>query len=94
MTYEEFNQIAGKKADCAIYHNEIEPIYMFFGFTKKEIAALYWGTKPGYYDLWLRAVRIYKGVQSATFKNDSISIINAGRAIERLEEAVAALKIG
>ncbi|MDD4817314.1 MAG: hypothetical protein PHI85_05030 [Victivallaceae bacterium] len=93
MVYEEFNRISGQTADRAMYDNEIEPIYLFFGLSKQEVAALYWGKKPGYYDMWLRLKNCWRVIGSKNLMSDSYEIVNAARHIEELENAVKALKI-
>lgn len=54
MMYDEFNKIAGQVCDPGMYENEVEPIYLEFALTKKEVAVLYWGSKKGAYDIYLR----------------------------------------
>ncbi|MGE4300837.1 MAG: hypothetical protein AB7F40_04450 [Victivallaceae bacterium] len=53
MMYEEFNMISGKVCSPDMYDKEVEPIYMEFDVTKKEMAALYWGARKGAYELYL-----------------------------------------
>lgn len=56
MMYNEFMQISGNTVDYEEYKNEIEPVYMEFEeLTKQEIAAMYFGMKPGAYLLWEEA---------------------------------------
>lgn len=94
MMYDEFNRIAGQTADPEMYSKEIEPMYLFYGFiSKREMAALYWGEKPGYYDMWKRLNHVWHVLQQKNFMADSYEIVNAARHIEELEKAIKALKI-
>lgn len=72
MTKDEFDKISGAVCDPEMFEMEVNPTYMTFAaVTKKEIAVMYWGQRPGAYDLWLRARTLAKELRVG-FENDAM----------------------